>query len=157
MDIIKSRFKEIIGCEFDDFMLLDSFDMPGGKHTYSPGKYEGDASKYLLYNDLFMGLNDYRCSESDEKFYKNLSEKIRNIKEKGSYSLLFDAYEKLADVLSVKCYLGVKTRKAYKEQNIKQLKKLIKEYKVLIEKLELFYVSYRIMWCSVNKPHALIF
>ena len=82
MDIIKSRFKEIIGCEFDDFMLLDSFDMPGGKHTYSPGKYEGDASKYLLYNDLFMGLNDYRCSESDEKFYKNLSEKIRNIKEK---------------------------------------------------------------------------
>ena len=58
MDIIKSRFKEIIGCEFDDFMLLDTFDMPGGKYTYSPGKYEGDASKYLLYNDLFMGLND---------------------------------------------------------------------------------------------------
>ena len=68
--------------------------------------------------------------------------------------MLFDAYEKLADVLSMKSYLGVKTRKAYKEKNIKELKKLIMEFKTLIKKLEVFYASYQKMWCSVNKPHG---
>lgn len=154
MGSIKAKFKEIVGCNFDDFMLLDTFDMPGGKHKYSPGKYEGNASKYLFYNDLFMGLNDYRCSESDEKFYRDLCVKIKNIKDRGNYYLLFDAYEKLADVLSMKSYLGVKTRKAYKEKNIKELKKLIMEFKTLIKKLEVFYASYQKMWCSVNKPHG---
>ncbi len=154
MESIKEKFKEITDCNFDDFMLLDTFDMPGGKHVYSPGKYEGNAAKYLLYNDMFMGLNDYQCSLSDEKFYEELKCKIKNIRDRGSYSLIFDAYEKLADVLSTKSYLGVKTRKAYTENNIKEIKRLIKEYKILIKKLEKFYDAYRKMWCATNKPHG---
>ena len=48
----KRRFKEIIGCDYDDFMLLDS-----------PDKYEGvkldciiNPCKYHLYNDCFRDL-----------------------------------------------------------------------------------------------------
>lgn len=154
IDSIKEKFKEITSIEFDDLMLLDTFDIPGGKHVYAPGRYSGNPSKYLLYNDIFMGLNDYRCSESDNQFYKELKRKISNLVVTEEYSLLFDFYEKLADVLSVKSHLGVKTRKAYKDGNKNELRELISEYTDLIKKLEAFHTAYEKLWHKVNKPHG---
>ena len=154
MESIKAKFKSITGCEFDDFMLLDTLDTPGGKHEYSPGRHEGNPSKYILYNDMFMGLSDYRCSQSDNQYYAELKEKISCIKNKGSFSTLFDAYERLADVLSVKSFLGVKTRKAYMSDNKEEIKEIIKEYDALIVKLEKFHESYEKLWHEKNKPHG---
>lgn len=154
LENIKEKFKEIVGCKFDDFMILDTFDMLGGKHTYSPGKYDGNPSKYLFYNDMFMGLNDYRCSESDNQYYKELKKKIRSIEIKGAYSSLFDVYENLADVLSVKSYLGVKTRRAYIGSNKEELREIVREYEDLINKLESFHTSYERLWHEKNKPHG---
>ena len=65
IDSIKEKFKRITDCEFDSFMLLDELSLPGGNRT------EGTrACKYILYNDLFMGLKDCLCSKDDTVFIR---------------------------------------------------------------------------------------
>lgn len=108
--LIKAKFREITGADFDNFMLLDTFDTPGEKHTKP-------ASKYLLYNDPFMGIRDFRCSDEDNEYYAKLADKLHKMENKGEFSEMFDSYEKLAELLCVKAALGVKTRKAYLENN----------------------------------------
>ena len=96
LDDIKAKFKKIVGCDFDSLMLLDMFDKPGGNLT-------GNPSKYLLYNDLFMGIRDSRISKGDNLRYMELAEKTHAVKEKECiFKETFESYEKLANVLSVK-------------------------------------------------------
>lgn len=150
---IKLKFKKLTGCDFDSFMMLDKFNLPGGKHT-SAFSHGSNPCKYLFYNDFFMGLNDYRCTENDGCFYEKLAKDIQNIEYNEDYSLMFDAYVKLADVLSVKSYLGVRTRNAYQSNNIEEMKNIIKDYSVVIEKLKAFHLSYQKLWLTINKPHG---
>lgn len=145
MESIKERFREITGCDFDTFMLPDGLDTPGGKHEYNP-------SKYLLYNDLFCGIYDYRCSESDASYYKKLAEQLGKAEVTEQFACVFDAYEKLADVLSVKSSLGIRTRAAYLAGDKEELKKLTGDYSLLIEKLEEFHAVYEKYWFEENKP-----
>lgn len=146
---IKAKFREIVGVDFESFMLLDAFDTPGGKHI------DGIAtSKLLLYNDPFMGIRDYLCSEEDNTYYEILAEKIHNITEKGDFALLFESYEKFARVLAVKAALGIKTREAYLAKNIETLKNLITEYDEIVERIKAFHKAYRKRWFSESKPHG---
>ncbi len=147
MDSIKAKFKEMFGVEYDDFMLLDKFDTIGGKHSEKP-------SKYLLYNDVFMGMRDFLCADTDGEYYKSLAEEIHNIKEKGDFEILFNSYEKLAEVLSVKATLGIRTRKAYLEKDMNALKKIICDYDLVIEKIKEFHKAYKALWMWENKPHG---
>lgn len=149
MDSIKKKFKEIVGVDYDSFMLLDEFDSPGGKHTDS-----NSASKYLLFNDPFMGMFDERCQESDCEHYRNLAEKLSNISEKGNFAPLFENYEKLARVLSVKSTLGVRTRKAYLEGDKDALKDIISDYDATIENLKEYYKAFQNRWYNESKPHG---
>ena len=145
MNIVKERFKEIVGCDFDDFMLLDKLDTPKGNHDNNP-------SKYLLYNDLFCGLNDYRCNGSENDYYINLADRLKPTSDTDEFSYIFDMYTKLADVLSLKADLGIKTRKAYNEKSIEALKEVSQEYSAVLNKLEAFHKSFEKCWFLENKP-----
>ncbi len=147
MDSVKAKFKEITGCEFDTFMLLDKFDTPCGTKMRT-------MSKYLLYNDAFMGIRDFMCSFDDADYYKNLAKEIHDASGKGEYGYLFDAYEKLAEVLSLKATLGIRTRKAYLEKDMSALKEITADYGELITRLEDFHSSYQDEWFIENKPHG---
>lgn len=147
MDSIKDKFKKITGCDFDSFMLLDKLDKPDVSHNYNP-------SKYLLYNDLFMGIRDCRCTKGIGMYYKELAGKIHNIENKGEYFEMFDSYEKLANVLAVKAELGIKTREAYLKKDTPALKELIKEYDILVDRLKEFHETYQKRWFKENKPHG---
>lgn len=147
MDSIKAKFKEITGCEFDSFMLLDKLDTLGGKHKENP-------SKYMLYNDVFMGINDFRADISDDNYYKNLAQDIRKAKGKGEYEYIFDSLALLCDVLSVKTNLGVRTRKAYKTQDTGALKELVSDYDFVIEKTKAFHKAFQKLWLKENKPQG---
>jgi len=156
MDSIKRKFKEITGCDYDGFMLFDELDNIGTKRdeNYTYGNFHVNTSKYLFYNDLFMGINDYRCPENVSSYYKELSEKIKNVENKGDYKYIFDCYEKFAEVLSVKADLGVRTRKAYLEKNTEEMKMVIESYKLFEEKLSAFHEAHQIRWFTDNKPHG---
>ena len=144
---IKKKFREITGCEYDTFMLLDKFDTPCGTQ-------ERTMSKYLLYNDVFMGIRDFMCSTDDAKYYETLAKEIHDAPGKGEYGYLFDAYEKLAEVLSVKASLGIRTKKAYLDKDTEELKVLTEDYKRLVSLLEEFHEMYQNEWFFENNPHG---
>ena len=147
MESIKKKFRSIVGCVFDAFMLLDKLDKPGGRH------YMG-ACKYLLYNDVFMGLKDYLCKTEDDLFFEGMAKQIHSIEEKGNYAYLFDSCEKLAETLAVKAALGIRTREAYQKRDIPLLENIIKDYDVFVERMYEFYDTFQKLWFTENKPHG---
>lgn len=147
MESIKQRFREIVGMDFDDFVLLDSLDLPGGNHAKS-------ASRYLLFNDPFMGIRDYRCSLEDGDYYARLKEKIQAVKYHEKFRYLFEFYTCLADTLGIKATLGIRTREAYLNRDMEMLRSLLSDYQKAVEKLQTMHRNYETHWYSIRKPHG---
>jgi len=144
---IKSKFKEIVGCDFDNFMLLDKFNNLGETHGSTP-------SKYILYNDCFLGINDFRCTEADAKFYDELFKDLQSIGDQGEYEYMFEFYRKLAKTLALKATLGVRTRKAYFSGDTVALEDIILDYEEVLKSLEEFHEAFQARWFKENKPHG---
>ncbi len=148
MSDAKARLKAVTGMEFDDFMLLDKLDNPTERLNYN-------ASKYLLYSDPFMGVYDSRVTEGVNGYYKELYKKLSAVQAMDDYKPMFDSAAALADVLSVKAELGVKTRAAYLAGDNKTLKGIAEnDYTAAIDKLKAFYIAFRRFWFFENKPHG---
>ena len=148
MSDTKARLKAVTGMEFDDFMLLDKLDNPTERLNYN-------ASKYLLYSDPFMGVYDSRVTEGVNGYYKELYKKLSAVQAMDDYKPMFDSAAALADVLSVKAELGVKTRAAYLAGDNKTLKGIAEnDYTAAIDKLKAFYIAFRRFWFFENKPHG---
>ena len=148
MSDAKARLKTVTGMEFDDFMLLDRLDNPTERLNYN-------ASKYLLYSDPFMGVYDSRVTEGVNGYYKELYKKLSAVQAMDDYKPMFDSAAALADVLSVKAELGVKTRAAYLAGDNKTLKDIAEnDYTAAIDKLKAFYIAFRRLWLYENKPHG---
>ena len=148
MSDAKAQLKTVTGMEFDDFMLLDKLDNPTERLNYN-------ASKYLLYSDPFMGVYDSRVTEGVNGYYKELYKKLSAVQAMDDYKPMFDSAAALADVLSVKAELGVKTRAAYLAGDNKTLKGIAEnDYTAAIDKLKAFYIAFRRFWFFENKPHG---
>lgn len=145
---LKMQFREIMGVDYDDWMLLDKLLLPSAGHA-------NDASKYLIYNDVFTGLLDHRCAPEDDDYYASLAARLRAIPETGEYDYLFRKYIALCDLLSVKACLGLRTRQAYQSGDREALADLAKiRYPMAIEKMELFHRAFQQEWFRENKPHG---
>ncbi len=146
---IKLKFKEWVGFEFDDFLLLDLPDkLDDTARNANPSKYE-------LYNDLFLGKLNLNVSLEDSKYYKELSEKLICTSDRmGRYSYLFETSAKLCSLLEIKSTIGIRTKKAYKENDIETLKNILPEYTEMITRMEDFYYAFRNQWYKENKPHG---
>lgn len=145
---IKAKFFDCVGVSYDDFMLLDLPDKLDKQLLTNP-------SKYLLYNDCFMGLFDNIVGPEDGKKYASYARRLKNAaKRAGEYAYLFEAAAKLCSALSIKADLGVRTHKAYADRDTQALKSVIADYKKLIKRLESFYAAYKTQWFNENKPHG---
>ena len=168
MDSIKKKFYDIVGVDFDSFMLLERLNYIDGAHTdplkenifentdfTTDGGYTFNyaACKYLLYNDPFMGIRDAIASEADNEYYAKLSEKISAL-DKGNFELLFSFYEKLCYVLGLKSALGIKTRIAYQANDKDALADVIKEYDEVIIRMKDLHQVHQARWFKDNKPHG---
>jgi hypothetical protein len=147
MESIKAKFKEITGSDFDSFMIMDKLALPGGKHQRS-------ADQYLLYNDMFMGMRDYMCDLKDADYYKALAEEIKNADGKGEFKYIFDVYQALAEVLSIKSILGIRTREAYLNRDMDKLKEIIADCDELIIRIKKFHKLHQARWFKDYKPHG---
>jgi len=146
---IKAKFKEWVGADFDDFMLLD---LPDRVH-----KADGEInpSKYELYNDCFMGMLDSAIVEGDSKAYATAARRLKNAaKRNGEYGYLFDTAAKLSNLLAIKAELSLRTKKVCEGKNSDELDALIKDYKKAIKRAEEFYYAFRKQWFLENKPHG---
>lgn len=146
LTVIQEQFQQLVGLSFEDWMVLDRFDKPGGKHKHN-------VSKYLLYNDPFMGIYDARCSLEDGLFYCSLAEQLRNTCW-GNFTMLRDTYVALAQVLALKAPLGIRTRQIYNSGDRDAIDNLIDDYADLHQRLTDFYQIYRRLWYMENKPQG---
>ena len=102
-----------------------------------------------------MGVYDSRVTEGVNGYYKELYKKLSAVQATDDYKPMFDSAAALADVLSVKAELGIKTRAAYLAGDNKTLKDIAEnDYTAAIDKLKAFYTAFRKFWFFENKPHG---
>ena len=147
---LKAEFKAITGENYDEMSALDIPNYVGGNASVC-----GNVSKYMLYNDVFLGLLDSTVQDGVSAEFvqhaKTLSAYAKNSK---NYAYLFESASALCDVLSVKYDLGMRTREAYQSGNKSVLKTLVDEYGALLNKLDVFYEKFSTLWYKENKPQG---
>ncbi len=148
---LKKKFREVIGENFDDFMLLDML-RPDGKEK---GIGSACGAKELLYSDTFLGKFDSSLVGDEAIFFADMEKKFRRAKKRSAkFGYIFESYEKLCSLMKIKYDLGFRTRNAYKAKDTEQLKEVVSDYSRAIKKTEEFIVYFRKMWFTDNKPHG---
>ena len=105
---------------------------------------------------LFTGFLDTVVKEGFGKEFSRLAAHYRDsAKRSRKWSVMFRSYAALAEVMSVKYELGVKTRAAYQKGDKEELYRLANEdYTLLLKKLRNFQLSFEKQWYSENKPYG---
>lgn len=145
-DIDKEAFKQIVGAEYDDFMMLDYLNNPFFKNL----KGLNTRSLWGLYSDVFLGSVDHLLDAETNEAYAELAKKFADIKG-GAFQPMFDDYKLYAKVLSIKMNLGVRVRAAYKAGDKDLLMKYAKEeIPALIGYLQDYIKNFNARWLSEN-------
>ena len=144
MEKIKAGFKELIGYEYDDFMLLSQ---PG---SLINEKYqfwgEGNAVGTMFYADPFMGYMDadYEEKLKGRVILKEPMEKIAEAKKRmGEYAYFFDEVEKRCRFMEIKMELGLRTRAAYRANDKERMRTILGEYDEAVKRLVDYYEARR--------------
>ena len=146
---IEAKFYEATGVTFKDMMLLDLPDKT--ERVYKPV----NPSKYLLFNDCFMGILETASRPGDGATYASHARRLaRAAKRAGEYAYLFDAAAKLCRALSLKANLCTDTRAIYTSGDKAAFDALIKRYDRTIRYVDDFTRTFRAQWMAENKPHG---
>lgn len=153
---IKSGFEDMFGIGYDDFCLLDLPDLIPReiKSAWRVNPYMKNPSRYMLYNDPFLGRYDSLVHFNEDKFYSECSEKLAPLVNTEGFGYLFRATKALCDVLSVKYTLGARARKAYRSGDRAELEKVLSDFAVAKEKLDDFRRAYYDEWFAEKKPEG---
>ena len=146
----KKLFFKMIGITFDKFVRLDLNNEVAEKRdiVVSP-------SKYMLYNDCLQGLMDCTVKDGDAENYRRNSLLFVHLSKDKEWGYLFETQRRLANLLSIKYDLGVRTRNAYKSNDKEALRLLVdKDYKLLIKLLDEYYWAFRDQWFLENKSYG---
>ena len=151
MDEIRAKFREWVGADMDDFMLLDQLD-------YTPEYMIGmpmTPTKAALYSDCFLGKLETIIAPYDAANYAKFAENIGEAAERvGEYKYVFETLSKLCSVLALKAAIGKRTREVYQSGDKAALDALIVDYDEMIRRTEVFYTAFRTQWYTENKPHG---
>ncbi len=148
MNSIKEKFEKLFGVSFDDFMALDVCALFDDENVIS----EQNPDKWGLYNDLFLGLFDETDAVQNKARNFTIAKERLNKVSGGEFESIFRLTEKFCEVMEYKFDLGAKTRKAYKEGNKEELKKLVEQrYIPLISVLDEFYEMFYTHWHTEYK------
>lgn len=145
---IAKKFEEYTGYSFEEALnlelpnLLDETDEP---HYKNP-------NKYLLFNDLFIGLFDYNQSVNAAQKYAAYAKTLAASVNGRRYDYLFLLEQKLCEALAIKCDLGIRIRTAYKAGDKKALAELLAtDFPALNNALAEFYAAFETVWYTENK------
>lgn len=149
---LSDRFHFCTGNHLDDFLLLNLFDETPG--VMKNNLMSSNASKFLLWQDLLIGLFDENIRGLNMKdHYHRLVPKLKKAKERNKNArLLFEFYEQLATVLSLKAEIGIELKAAYDQQDKVKMFSLLEEVKELTLEAEVLRGKHRDIWFSLYKP-----
>ncbi len=152
-EIDKGRFKEIVGLDYDSFMLLDYMNDPFQKNILAD---QFNCRCYWgLLTDLFIPYYDAYISEGSNEAYARLAKQYEAV-DAGEYQLIFNNYINLSRVLSIKMNLSQMIRKAYKAGD----KELLEQYATveipqMIAYMETYIEDFEKFWLWENMAYGL--
>ena len=144
----KAYFKEIVGMDFDDFMLVDLLNrnIPETKPTDF-----NNLSFVFLYNDLLQGLFDEAVPNDSYNLYNETAKKLnKNCKNK-EFGYLFKSLKDLSNVLKYKADLGKSIYNHYKDGDVDGLKNDVSIIIKSKQALKQLMKNYEVQWLTENK------
>lgn len=149
---LKRRVKFCTGINYDAYMDITRMDEMPGLITkeYDPT----NPSKYLLWQDMLMGLFDRHIEGLDmDGHYAMLEERFKSHREQNKESeFVFGVIEKLCSVLKIKSNAGINLKKAYDEKDLKTIREYA-EVKLpqLLENIRGLREAHRQQWLDTYK------
>ena len=144
---IAEKFQNLFGYGFEEFMNLELANITAEEesHLHNP-------SKYLLFNDPLLGLFDYTVHDALKARYAAATKTVQSSINGREYHYLFDFQAKLLTLLTRKCDLGLRLRKAYQTQDKETLAKLLEEeFPPMAQETRDVYEAFRTLWYRENK------
>lgn len=148
---IAEKFEAQYGYSFEEFMNLElpNITKEEESHYHNP-------CKYLLFNDLFLGIFDFTVPEDLWKRYTVAKELLATSVNGRPYDYLFEMEVKLLEVLALKADLGGRIRKAYKAGDKATLQTIVEEdLPRTRQAMKEFAEAFRTLWLTENKPFGL--
>lgn len=152
---IKEGFFETFGITFDDFMTLD---LPN-KNGYNPDLVKKDAStRVLLLQDVFLGKRDCQLAQIEHIPFEEYAKTLREVATRaGEFAYLFENLAACCECLALKAELGIRCRKAYKENDKDELYKIIEDCKETANRLLVFKETFRKVWLKDYSVYHWVF
>ncbi len=146
--LIKAKFEEMFGIPFDKFMLISLTQRDEAE------EYGCQPSRYMLFNDLFIGLFDTTIPDYAGKDHEELVKLLAPLRKNKDWGYLFDTMYWLCKVIALKWNMGIRIREAYKANNKKELQNIVTDCRKLKKLVHKFYLALRNQWMTENKPHG---
>lgn len=148
---IQAKFEQYFGVSWSDFLTIDLPNQVDKQplDVYCP-------SKYMLYNDYFLGIFDVTV-DMDARIgdkYRKYARRLYKVAKNKKYGYLFLTAAKLCKVLEWKYELGIKTRQAYRTKDYTGMQQLIKSYVSLEKRIQEFYDAFKAQWYQENKGYG---
>lgn len=143
-----AKFLSLSGMTFEDFMQID---LP---NLFSEdAAIHNNASKFLLYNDVFLSVFDSVVFDDISEFYKNAASRLGSLSSNRKFGYLFDTQAKLCSVLQRKADLGIRIKLAYDSGDKVTLVRIAEEeIPLILTGLEVFFDALEAQWEKENKP-----
>lgn len=145
---LAERFAFCTGGQYGDFFALNRFDETPG--VSKDNLDESNPAKCLLWQDALIGLFDGNIAGLPlAGHYAGLKSDMADAaRRNGEWNALFDFYEQLAEVLSVKSELGLRLKAAYDQRDRAGLQHLRTEIGELIGMADELRKRHRALWLS---------
>ncbi len=150
-ELLEKRSREVFGTGFDELML---FDLPNALPGTSPSECSHPVCpcKYLLYNDPLEGLLDRHVGPEAPEYYRTAAERLLAHADDARWGYIFESLGLLCDLLSDKCDLTIRIRRAYLDGDKVAVRRLAhRDIPTVIAKLDAFIVAFRRQWYAENK------
>lgn len=149
-DLPEAAFYALTGIREEDYMKLDlSNPLPEREDRVN------NAGKFLLYNDVLLGVFDPLAKQLAEGYYADAAKQLEQaVRDSSGSSLCYvlKTQASLCRVLQDKANLGTVIRTAYDAGDREKLRDIAEEaIPQLLEKLDRFYQDFRKQWMSENK------
>lgn len=150
---VKTSFRNIVGCDFEDFLALD---LPDAVYKDLPEGYLANSSKIFLYNDLFLGIFDGAAKPEYKRVFRANLKKISAARSRaGKFAYLFDTAYTLLDAVLEKYDFGARLIAAYGANDRETLAALVKDLGRIEKKVRVFYKAFSAQWYRENKPNGM--
>lgn len=149
-DLPEAAFYALTGIREEDYMKLDlSNPLPEREDRVN------NAGKFLLYNDVLLGVFDPLAKQLVNGYYENAAKQLEQaVRDSSGSSLCYvlKTQASLCRVLQDKANLGTVIRTAYGAGDREKLREIAEEaIPQLLGKLDRFYQDFRKQWMSENK------